>query len=47
MALDEFEAAPAVAGLGGLYRDAFDMLSEDFDEEQFGADVAPGVLGGA
>jgi hypothetical protein len=28
-----------IATLGGLLRDAFDMLSEDFDEERFGTEL--------
>jgi hypothetical protein len=39
LALRVFEARQQPAVIGALFRDAFDMLSEDFDEEQFGAEV--------
>ena len=39
LALRVFEARQQPAAVGVLFRDAFDMLSEDFDEEQFGAEV--------
>jgi len=39
MALDEFEQRQQPEGLAALYRDAFDMLSEDFDEESFGVTI--------
>jgi hypothetical protein len=38
-ALEAFEDRPAPEALAALYRDAFDMLSEDFEEERFGAEV--------
>jgi hypothetical protein len=39
MAFDEYEQRQQPQALATLYRDAFDMLSEDFDEESFGAAV--------
>ncbi len=39
VALDVFEARKQAADVAALFRDGFDMLSEDFDEEQFGAAV--------
>lgn len=39
LALATFEARHADRTLGELYRDSFDMLSEDFEEEAFGAEV--------
>ncbi len=39
MALDQFEQRQQSQGLVALYRDAFDMLSEDFHEESVGVTV--------
>jgi hypothetical protein len=38
-ALQMFEARAQAGGVAELYRDGFDMLSEDFEEEQFGAEL--------
>lgn len=45
MALDLFEARGRSEAVGGLFRDAFDMLSEDFDEEWFGTTVRRALAG--
>ena len=39
MALELFEARGRSEAVAGLFRDGFDMLSEDFDEEWFGITV--------
>lgn len=39
LALQLFEARKEPAAVAGVFRDAFDMLAEDFDKEQFGAEV--------
>lgn len=39
LALSTFEARKQDKVIGELYRDAFDMLSEDFEEESFGAEI--------
>jgi hypothetical protein len=39
LALRVFEARQQSATVAELFRDGFDMLAEDFDEEQFGAEV--------
>lgn len=39
VALEVFDARKQAADVAALFQDGFDMLSEDFDEEQFGAEV--------
>ncbi|ODS59071.1 MAG: hypothetical protein ABS36_02680 [Acidobacteria bacterium SCN 69-37] len=39
LALQTFEARRQAPDVAALFQDSFDMLSEDFDEEQLGADV--------
>lgn len=39
LALEVFEERKQSPELAALFQDGFDMLSEDFDEEQFGAEV--------
>lgn len=39
LAVQLFEARKEPAAVAALFRDAFDMLAEDFEKEQFGAEV--------
>ena len=45
--LDALEARADVAQIAELLRDAFDMLSEDFEEEQFFVEIRRALLGRA